>query len=303
MAFFPYTEPERIPGKVGPHRESHEPRLLATLFKAPAPPPLTWDGTHGIKSWGMDCNGPDPDNPPAYPDGLGDCGAAAPDHGNMAKANNPALYGTLGKPVFGGTIDTYFAYGVAMGEQGEPPAPADEPDQGVDNSTWLGFLYTEGIIDGYGEVPLDQIDGYAVDGNGLLLGINCADSFQQDFGQVPPVPWGQPGENPDPELGHDVWYIKYNPGGVITWGAVQPVTDSFVRTFVTDAWLIFDRDDPEVNWALLDEALEAIHGTVTPPAPVPPPVTPPTPPPPAPPKPTPEVISWWEEFVAWIKSL
>jgi hypothetical protein len=271
-------------------RESHQPELDARFFLAPGTADTfsEWDGTNGITSWGMDCNGPDPNNPPAYPDGLGDCGAAAPDHGNMAKAANPSLLGTLGQPKFGGTVPTYFAYGVSQGETGTPPAPADEPDQGVDNKSWLAFLYKNGIIDGYAEVPLDQIGHYAPIGHGLLVGQNLPDSAESDFQASPPIPWGSPGETPDNQEGHDTWLIATHAdasGEMITWGGLEPFTSTYLNDFATDAWIIFDKDDPTVDWTALQAALDALHGVVTPPAPAPAPT--PTPPAPAPPTPTP----------------
>ena len=293
-------------------RESHEPRLDVRKFLKPGDTGPTgyvaWDGTNGQTEWGMDCNGPDPGNPPAYPNGLGDCGAAAPDHGNMAKANDMSLLGTLGRPKFAGTTATYFAYGVSQGERGQPPAPADEPDQGVDNASWLGFLYTNGIIDGYGEVPVDQLDAYAPKAHGLLIGQSLPETAEQDFEAHPPSPWGSPGETPDKQEGHDTWYIAGHADGsgeMVTWGGLQPFTPEY-RTgrFITDAWLIFDRDDPEVDWQALEAALAEVHGTVVPPAtptpaPTPSPTPPPVPQPPAPLPPSHE--SWWQEVTAWIK--
>jgi len=256
-------------------RESHEPRLDVTKFMEGGVAPNTyveWDGTHGIIEWGMDNNGPDQTNPSFYPNG---CGAAAPDHGNMAKANNPALYQTLGQPKFQSTLYTYFAYGVSQGETGQPPAPANCPDGGVDNKSWLGFLYENGIIDGYGEVPVSLMDSYAPLANGLLIGQNLPDSAETDFEAHPPIPWGSPGEVPDNQEGHDTWYILGHSDGsgeLITWGGLQPFTSSYRQQFITDAWIIFDKDDPAVNWTALQAALDEVHGTVstspsTPPAP------------------------------------
>ena len=270
---------ERIPGRIGPHRESHEPSLQAhdfiNLWKAhdtaslpPAKDPETgyreWDGTHGITDWGMDCNGPDESNPPAYPDGLGDCGGAATDHGNVAKTGSMSVYNTLGQPKYAGTVPTYFAYGVAQGETGQPPAPANEPDFGVDNRSWLLFLHLNDIIDGFVEVPLADLDLYAPVGSGLLTGVQLYDNAQQDFSNH--VAWGPNGEQPDPQLGHDVWTIQtHTTGGiaVVTWGAVQQCTLLFRQNNITDLWLITDKDDPRVDDAALQAALAALHGTGT----------------------------------------
>src|ERR1035441_3482981 len=154
---------ERKAGKRG-LRESHEPRLMLSLFKTAGDPGYQeWDGTHGLTENGMDGNSQ-----------FSDCGAAAVDHGNAAKADDVSIVGTLGEPVFAGTLPTYFAYGIAMGE------PGPQPDQGVDNASWLAFLYKNGIIDGYGEVPLTELDVYAQDFNGLLVGVALDDNRSEE---------------------------------------------------------------------------------------------------------------------------
>jgi hypothetical protein len=269
----------RLPGHIGPHRESHAHSLHADLFfnlwkghdTASAPPVKDlatgyreWDGTHGITDWGMDMNGPDSNNPPAYPNGLGDCGWAAPDHGNIAKTGDMSLLGTFGAPKYSPGINTYFAYGVSRGEQGQSPAPANEPDQGVDNLSWLQFLHANGIIDGFCEVPLDQLDIYASVGCGLLTSIQLYDQAQQDFSNQ--IPWGSNNEQPDPQLGHDTWLIQtQTTGGIslISWGAVQPCTLFFRQNNITDLWLITDKDDPRVDDAALQAAITALSGTGT----------------------------------------
>lgn len=266
----PRYAPGRRAGNRGA-RESHEPRLDVRLFLEPAPEPDTfseWDGTNGVTNWGMDGNGPDtpgpgPEDPPAYPQGMGNCGYAAPDHGNAAKANNIALVGTLGRPAFPVPFGAYWAYGVSQGEQGQAPVPANEPDQGVDNRSWLAFLYKAGVIKGYAEVPVDQIGHYAPLGHGLLIGQNLPDSAESDFEASPPIPWGSPGEVPDSQEGHDTWVILTHAnasGELITWGGLQPFSSTYLKEFVTDAWMVWTADDPEDISPELQAALTALHG-------------------------------------------
>jgi hypothetical protein len=205
---------------------------------------------------------------------LGDCGAAATDHYNMAKAASALLYNTLGKPKYAGTVPTYYAYGEAMGE-------GPDADEGVDNATWLGFLWKNGIIDGYAEVPLDQVKAVAAEFGGVLVGCLLGDDAESDFEAVPPIPWDDgPGDPPDPNDGHDILLIAYTAEGTfeyVTWGALQRVTANWQAKNPTDAWVIFDADDPAVNWDELIAELEALHGSVTPPAPVPTPTPTPAP--------------------------
>jgi hypothetical protein len=296
-------QPGRRAGRRGA-RESHEPQLDVRLFPEgllAAAAWTDWDGTNGITNWGMDGNGPDtpgpgPQNPPDFAQGMGDCGYAAPDHGNAAKANNVSLVGTLGAPVFRVPFGAYWAYGVSQGETGTPPAPADEPDQGVDNQSWLAFLYKAGVIKGYAEVPVGLIGQYAAVGHGLLIGQNLPDSAESDFEASPPIPWGSPGETPDNQEGHDTWLISTTAAGtgeLITWGGLQPFTAEYPGTFITDAWMVWTADDPATISAELQAALTALHGVVAPPAPAPP-----KPPPVQPPAPSgpPNVVTWLESL-------
>lgn len=238
-------------GRVGPHRESHEPRLLATRFlRTTASGEFhNWDGATAIGTdWGMDENNV-----------YGDCGPAATDHNNAAKSGDPSVIGTLGEPTFTpGVLGAYFAYGIAQGE------PGPDPDQGVDNATWLAFLYKNGIIDGYGEVPLTHLDHFAPYGHGLILGlaIDGAEA-QADFESTPRRPWR---EQPQQD-GHDVLLIETKSDGditIVTWGGLQPCTKSFREHNITDAWIIFDKDDPQVDWAALQAALDEVHGVINP---------------------------------------
>jgi hypothetical protein len=158
---------DRIAGKAGPHVESHEPRLLATNFISTEVPLSGYnpcDVTHGITKWGMDDN-----------DSLGCCGFAAVDHANVAKLGDATQAGWSYFPMFKSLAAAYFAYGLAQGEVG-PPANPNEPDQGVSNALMLGWLYKLGLIDGYAEIPLDQLDWFVARFNGVITGLAINDN-------------------------------------------------------------------------------------------------------------------------------
>jgi len=267
--------PRRIAGKRG-LRESHEPRLALSRFRrawATEAPPATWDGTHNITAWGMEGN-----------DQYGDCGAAATDHYNMAKVGNVSVEDTLGEPKYAGTLATYFAYGIAQGE------PGPNPDEGVDNATWLAFLWKNGIIAGYAEVPLPEVQTVALEFGGVLVGCLLGDDAEANFEAG--KPWDNP-PPPDPNDGHDILLIGWNAQGeyqYVTWGALQWATASWQAANPTDAWVIFDADDPSVNWPALIAELEALHGSVTPP-PTPGPAPTPAPTPTPSPTPAPGCLS------------
>jgi hypothetical protein len=200
----------------------------------------------------------------------------------VAETGNTALIGQFGAPKYTPLTALYYAYGIAMGE------PGPDPDQGVDNKSWCAWLYEQGLIEGYGEVPLDQMREYATVFGGLLMGVQLSTNAQAQFETSPRTPWGQPGESPDPSMGHDILFILYNAdgtAGVITWGGVQPVTAEFLAQFVTDCWAIFDMNTAKeagFDAAAIQAALTAIHGVVqAPPVPKPPAPVPPAPVPPS----------------------
>ena len=126
------------------------------------------------------------------------------------------------------------------------------------------------------------------------MGVSLSDNSEQEFSSG--IAWGQPDDQPDQNEGHDILVIKSHAdgsGAVITWGAVQPFTSTFINRFAGDAWVIVSKDDPSVDWVSLQAALDAVHGAVgglPTPTPEPTPAPTPTPEPqPAPePAPTPE---------------
>lgn len=316
------TDPcARTAGKRGLRGESHEPRLLATKFLATPEALPDWDGSSAITRWGMDGN-----------DEYSNCGEAAVNHGFMAKlakggnvAAAQAMGNVLGEPKFPSGLATYFAYGISQGE------PGPNPDQGVTNNTWLAFLYQNGIIDYYLEIPLDQLANWAPQHDGLLIGVILDDDAEANFEANPPIPWGSANETPDPDDGHDTYLIQTHANGqigLITWGAVQLCEPAFVAANVTDAWAFGTKAQFIAlggNWEQLQAALDEVHGVIrsdpsptptpspAPPTPVPPvpapapaPAPAPSPKPgplPTPPAPLPPThLGWWQEVIAWAEA-
>lgn len=254
-------------GRVGPHRESHEPRLKASELLAPGVTPvkgyLAWNGAAGIgERWGMCNNGPDHTNPPWMPDGAGDCGFAMLSHANMAKLGNLSQMGKFGFPMFQTALDAYWAFGIAQGEA--PP----HPDNGVDNANLMAWAYKLGLIYGYAEVDDDEFDWFAQEFDGGCVGMTVDPvAAGNDFEQSPRRPWDAMGAFG----GHDTLVVITHAdgsGALVTWGAVQPYTLAFRQQNWTDRWVIFDADDPKVDHAALQAALLEVHGVVAPPTPV-----------------------------------
>lgn len=217
----------RVAGRRGGVRESHVPALALAQFRTVEPtPPPSGDVTMGLTDWGMLGN-----------DEVGDCGAAATFHGLMAKAllsvanGEPTYESSFLIPTTPAVEGKYFAYGRAMGEPGE------KPDQGVTNATWLHYLFTQGIIEWYGELdPKNpaEVHQAALDGKGVLVAVDLTATAEQDFEDH--QPWhldGGPGD-------HDVLLVAYDDDGftVVTWGGVQRCTGQ-----VSEAWVFGSRED------------------------------------------------------------
>jgi len=248
-------------GKVGPHRESHEPRLKARDFLASGVTPvkgfLQWNGAGGIgEKWGMANNGQ-----------WGCCGFSLWQHANQAKlvasgGDFKTAYLTTWLPAFESLLPAYWAYGIAQGEA--PP----HPDFGVDNATMLAWAYKLGLIYGYAEVDDDEFDWFSQTFHGGFVGQGLdGNKASADFEASPRIPWDTMAM-PD---GHDTLCIITHAdgsGASVTWGAVQPYTAAYRRTNWQDRWVIFDKDDPLVDHDALQAALLEAHGVVAPPTPV-----------------------------------
>jgi hypothetical protein len=224
-------------------------------------------------------------------DSLSDCGPAATEHYRMAKAGSatvtPAATDTY-------TEDLYFAYGTAQGE------PGPQPDQGVDNATWLKWLFDQGLIEAYAELDPsngDEVRQAMIDFRGVLVGCVLADDAESDFEATPPIPWNlSSSDQPDPNDGHDILLVAYDPNSetFVTWGGLQPATVAWSTDEVADkdleAWVIITAEDAArsgVDITALQATIRSLGGTVEPPVPGPSPLPSPAPSPGPSPSPQP----------------
>lgn len=240
-------------GRVGPHRESHEPRLKARDFLVADVTPvkgfLEWNGCTKIgERWGMANNGQ-----------WSCCGFSMWQHANEAKlvASDGdwfTAYLTSWLPAFPQMLPAYWAYGIAQGE------PGPEPDNGVDNASMFAWAYKLGLIYGYGEVDDDEFDWFAQTFHGGCHGQGLDGTIAgNDFNATPRIPWDTM-NMPD---GHDTLTMITHTDGSgadVTWGAVQPYTAAYRQSNWQDRWVIFDDDDPLVDHAALEAALTVVHG-------------------------------------------
>jgi hypothetical protein len=206
-------------------------------------------------------------------DAYSDCGAAAFQHGRMAKSGRNVLddNGTElpadSQGATNYTLASYYAYGRAMGE------PGPQPDEGVDNATWLKFLFAQGMIDGYAELDAtnpDEIHIAMLNFSGVLIGCELTPEAEQEF--VNHQPWTITGtEQPSPKGGHDVYLVKYDTDAgsetVVTWGADQNCTVAWetgqVQAGVLEAWVFITAEDAQrngVNLPALQQAIRDLGG-------------------------------------------
>lgn len=249
----------RTAGLRGRHSTQHVPALHLHHFQDPsplAPAPPHADVTGGITSWGMLGN-----------DVLRDCGPAATAHARMLKAvlepgtaaAPPSFEPSFVQPTTSAVEAQYFAYGIAQGR------PGPNPDHGVNNATWLAWLFSQGLIDAYAEIDLNGPEARArvrramVDFQGVLLGIGLTPDAEQCFEAH--QPWTlDHGQASDPGNGHDVLLVAYDDVGdtVVTWGALQRSTIPFDHACFEEAWVLVTNEDAARSGFDLEGARAAI---------------------------------------------
>lgn len=243
-------QPSRKAGKRGLRRESHAPELMLSKFMTSEPnPPPTGDVTQGRTEWGVDHN-----------DTFSCCGPAATDHGRMVKIGPTAQPDQLGGV---GVLPLYWKYGLAIGEQGPSQAP-NQPDEGVENRTWLQFLFELGVIDGFVELDktnMAECHQALLDFRGLLVAVSLTDDAEQLFEQHQPWTTAQ-GEQPDQNEGHDIYWVKYGPEGdtFITWGEDQLSTIGWDQACILEVWAFLMKEDAARAGINLPALQEEIRG-------------------------------------------
>ena len=165
------------------------------------------------------------------------------------------------------TLASYYAYGRAMGE------PGSDPDQGVNNSTWLKFLFDQGMIEGYAELDAtnaDEIHMAMLNFDGVLIGCDLTSDAEQEFANH--QPWTiTASEQPSPKGGHDIYLVKYDTAAgtetIVTWGANQDCTVAWetgqVQAGDLEAWVFISAEDADrngVDLATLQQAIRSLGG-------------------------------------------
>lgn len=248
------TRPRRH-GKTGVSSVTHHPELYLHRFAnivergTPLPAiPTSWDGTGGLSALTMLGNGPDPDNPKAYPDGVGDCVRVSEQNGRkFAAVTGVNAAGEITyeegfrTPHTPWTVDGYFAYGLAMGWKGDPPAPEDEPDMGADPASYAKWMFKTGQAEVIAEIDLrnpaeaiNNIRRAATEFNGVAITVTLAAANMDQFDENQPFAPG-----PSSGDGHGLWYCKWDDlyDYVATWAEVHPALLTWLPSVLTSAWV------------------------------------------------------------------
>lgn len=203
-------------------------KRYANLSILPTPPAKV-DWSLGMTSgWTMLGNGPDPGNPPAVKDGVGDCFfAAATELIRCTTANAQSAQAQLG------TADTLKAYGLCTGFDPSDPST----DRGTEPGQGFTFLCNTGIA-GHKFGPIVQIDVSKEDEvraaqflfPGLMMGVD----FPSDWESAPV--WDV--TTSQIEGGHEIYLFAYDNtdptmmGRLATWGMERAFTWAAAQKFV-----------------------------------------------------------------------
>ena len=193
----------------------------------------TWlDVRRGIRKWGELLNN--------Y---YGDCVVAAYLHLSMvhhvAKAStwHKVLY-VLGFKVPGNRL-SYQDYQEFLATLDEIPSPTT----GVNVPQFFNWLKARGDIKDWAEVPFttdwnDAVRLGTYVGDGALVTLNLTKRAWEQGTDVHKIWSLDPGEVPDPSLGHavaNVFYRKNN--GVVTWGRVKEMDVDFTNVCVNSVFI------------------------------------------------------------------
>ncbi len=207
--------------------------------KLPSPPPqFGHESLFPPKGWGMLGN-----------DEWGDCAWAGPAHETMLltkEASKPAQFTTQ---------DVLSDYSAGTGFDPNAGPPGQNPtDKGSNVRQVLGYRRKTGIVDSQGQrhkigafIKLNPADLehvyqalylFQVVGIGLAFPEFAMEQFNRG------EPWDVVANAPQPEGGHYVCCVgKRQNIDVVTWGALQQMTQAFFETYCDEAWTYISTED------------------------------------------------------------
>lgn len=186
-------------------------------------------------------NGPDPGNPAAFPNGVGDCVLAEDMKLAAMRARMACAAPAPGASWVPTTADTLAAYGACTGFSPTDP----NSDQGTDPAAWLkwrlaGNAYPDGskVVAAFNVDTTDwgcyTLAHWLSDGIIHWASLPDATESEEDGGDT----WDAAGP-PDPSLGHGFGGSGYQPGvsDALEWGLNPPIklTKAFLAKYCVPA--------------------------------------------------------------------
>lgn len=220
-------------------------------------------------------------------DQWGDCVLAALDH------YFEVVCKTLGLTWTNWTRDQILAYYRTQNPDFDPNGtedtngPGSDADGGMDIQTFLNYLVKQGLLLGFGKVPVSSIDAAVYCGVAIVTGETLVQANESQ------KVWDVPGGS---EIGgHCTDTVGFDPDEdtIVSWGALYGMTKKFVKSQVEEAWfpipqVLVDHPTFRANFdlAMFGSAFTSLTGkpfnytpSVTPPVVTPPVVVPPVTPP------------------------
>jgi len=234
-----------MPGlRLGKQPATDDPRDLVfaryvDTSKLPAPPAqFGHESLFAPKGWGMLGN-----------DEWGDCAWAGPAHETMLltkEASKPAPFTTQG------VLSDYSA-GTGFDPNAGPPGQ-NPTDKGSNVRQVLGYRRKTGIVDAHGQrhkigafiklkpASLEHVFQalylFQVVGIGLAFPEFAMEQFNRG------EPWDVIPNAPQPEGGHYVCCVgKRQNIDIVTWGALQQMTQAFFERYCDEAWTYISTED------------------------------------------------------------
>ena len=215
---------------------------LAKYLTPALPPPLaTCNWAEGITKWGMMLNGPDKNNPPSSPDGLGDCTIAGCAHAIQVWSH------AVGKEVTVTDAQVLAKYELWDGYN---PSDPNTDQGGIELNVlkqWNNTAFYGHKLDGFTSVNvanMHEVQQAIYLFGGIYIGVSLPLSAQNQTvwdvvkddgtGNTTPGSWG----------GHCVFVTGYDNTGIyfITWGEDMKMTPAFWNKYVDEAYALLGQD-------------------------------------------------------------
>lgn len=213
------------------------------------------DRASQVKSWPMYLNGPDPSNPPASPNGIGDCTIAAIAH---AFASFTAYSGQVPGGVLFPASSILTAYSAVSGYDQKTGAN----DNGAQLADVCRYMVSTGMVDNDGKThklaawaEIEDFTDVALlkrvlnAFGAVYLAIDCPESAETQF----PGPWTYVPSSQSLG-GHAIVEVVNSHGAglmddetVVTWGALVKMNEAFADHKIVEAIAIVSADDVNVT--------------------------------------------------------